>query len=404
MASKKLGKRPNAPALKEQPKPARAPAGKRSPAAGAPLSEEEFRAKVAQLVKGAPDDGAQTLLSIESLDDLWSKPRHFISTRSVAIDALIGGLGIPTGRITEIYGSEGLGKSTILDQIIAETQARGGLACLADTEHTRDLAYQGRLGVIHERMPKIQARSIESVFEHLRYWAVKGREMFGPDVPLLYGWDSVAGTPTEAELAADLKGEAAFGASGAKVIKCKFRAMSQVISEYQIGFVMTNQVYKKIGDFYGPEDETYGGGGPKFHSSIRLALSGRGWIRPRGSTKEDKVPPIGALLEVKTTKNKFTPPNRWKKVGMMFGYGIDNGWSLFTDLQDVLYTDGSPIIVPNGSWFGVNQTILSEMGIKASQWQGAHFGLNDLLAQHPPLYGRLCELYKQALTGVQAGA
>lgn len=348
----------------------------------------DFDDALAQLVKGAPSGGdAQTLLGAESLDDLWSKPRHYISTRCAGLDAIIGGLGVPTGRLTEFYGPEGSGKSTLVDQLIAETQTRGGLGCLADTEHARDLTYMSRLGVNIERMPSIQAHSIESVFEHLRYWAVKGREALGPDVPMLYVWDSVAGTPTRAEMAASV--DQKFQAEAAKVIKQQFRAVTQIIAEHQVAFVVTNQVYKKMGNFYGPEDETYGGSGIKYHATIRVGLRYAGQVKPRGASKEDRVPQIGMLVEAKVTKNKIAPPNRWRQYAIIYGYGVDNTWSLFTDLQ------AHGVIVANGSWYSLAQETQDAAKIKTPAWQGGHFGLADLIREHPPLYPVLLSKYAE---------
>lgn len=363
----------------------KAPAKEKGKATGAKL--DDFDTALAKLVDGAPGGDSQTLLHADSLDDLWSKPRHHISTRSVALDAIIGGLGVPTGRLTEFYGPEGSGKSTIVDQLIAETQARGGLAMLADTEHARDLEYMGRLGVNHSKMPKIQAQSIESVFEHLRYWAVKGREALGPDVPMLYVWDSVAGTPTRAEMAASV--EQKFQAEAAKVIKQQFRAVTQIIAEHQVAFVVTNQVYKKIGVFYGPDDETYGGGGIKYHATLRVGLRYAGQVKPRGASKEDRVPQIGQLVEAKITKNKIAPPNRWRQYAIIYGYGVDNAWSLFTDLQPV------GVIRQNGSWFSLDESVQEAVGIKVPSWQGGHFGLADIAREHPSIYAHLLKLYAE---------
>lgn len=381
-------KRGGKPANKAAKAPAKAPpTAKATPAAKKGAKLLGFDDALAALVKGAPSGGdAQTLLGAGSLDELWSKPRHYLSTRSVALDAIIGGLGVPSGRLTEIYGAEAAGKSTIVDQLIAETQSRGGLAALADTEHARDLSYMQRLGVNLERMPSIQAHSIESVFEHLRYWAVKGREALGPDVPMLYVWDSVAGTPTRAEMNASV--DQKFQAEAAKVIKQQFRAVTQIIAEHQVAFVVTNQVYKKMGNFFGPEDETYGGGGIKYHATLRIGLRYAGQVKPRGAAAEDRVPQIGQLVEAKVTKNKIAPPNRWRKFGIIYGYGVDNTWSLFTDLQG----NG---IVQNGSWFSLTDEVQDAAGIKVPSWQGGHFGLADIMREHPALYAKLLTLYAE---------
>jgi len=370
--------------------PAKAPApAKKTPGAKA-VKKVDYDAALAALVASAPSDDVQTLLGADGLDDLWSKPRHYISTRNPAMDAIIGGPGpgIPTGRLTEIYGPEASSKTTTVGHIIAETQARGGLAVLADTEHALSLDYMTALGVDTKRMPHIQCHSIEDVFEQLRHWAVKGRAALGPDVPMLFAWDSVAGTPTRAEMAASV--DQKFQAEAAKVIKQQLRAVTQIIAEHQVAFIVTNQVYKKMGNFYGPEDETYGGGGIKYHATLRIGLRYSGQVKPRGASKEDRVPQIGQLVEAKITKNKIGPPNRWRKYAVIYGHGVDQTWSLFEDLQGP-----AGVIGQSGSWFSLSEEVQDAVKIKVPSWQGGHFGLADIVREHPAIFQKLLALYAE---------
>lgn len=372
------------------PRKRKAPASKKStptPAKKAPAKKKQptgtFRERLANLVGAANIPGAESVLVEDgNIESLWSTPRTYISTRAIAIDKLIGHPGLPTGRFVEVYGPEGSGKSTLVDQLVAETQARGGVAVVVDTEHVRDKAYMAALGVRVDEIVWVQATTIESVFAAIRYYCQTIRQEFGDDVPILFVWDSVADTPTMAEFKAE-PGQK-FQAEAAKVIKQEFRTTTQVVAESQALVVCVNQVYKKIGNFFGPDDETYGGGGIKYLSSVRLALMVVGTVKPRGATKEDKVAPVGQIVFVKTTKNKVGPPLKWRKMMIYFGHGVDNGWSLFEELQ------APGIIQQNGSWYRLSP----EYG-DFPPWQGGHWGLNELIAGNPDLYKRLLKAYEE---------
>lgn len=379
------GKRGNA-ANKATKKEAPAPAKKAPAKAKAVGSSGTFAEKMAALTAGSPSGTAQ-IVDIEAIDDLWSIPRHWIPTGSIAIDAAIGGPqpGLPTGRLTEVFGPENIGKTTFLAALITQCQRMGGMPILTDTEHKIDLHRLRDLGVDLKRLQFEQVSAIEDVFDVLKYWLVKGREMMGPDVPMLFAWDSVAGTPSRAEFKADT--DQKFQAEAAKILKQQFRSCAQLIAQNQAAVVVTNQVYAKMGGSWGPTDETYGGGAIKYHSTIRISLRFAGQLKPPGATAEDKVPPVGQLVEARIIKNQIAAPWRFRRYAIRYDVGIDDTWSIFTELKEKGY------IVTSGSWLQISKQLQEHLGIETKSFQGGHFGLTALCTEYPQLYALMRDIY-----------
>lgn len=380
---KRGGKNKAAAAPAKKPTPAKKPpANKRAP------GNDSFEDKLSSLIEGSPG-GNTSLVDETALEGLWSRPKHYIPTGSIAIDAAIGGPqpGLPSGRLTEISGPENIGKTTFLAALIAQAQRMGGLPVVVDSEHKMDLDRLRMLGVDLSRMPFEQVSTIEDVFEVLKYWAPKARAMLGPDVPILFAWDSVAGTPTRAEFNA-APGDK-FRAEAAKVLKQEFRTCAQIVAQTQVTLVATNQIYAKMGNSFAPENETYGGGAIKYHATVRISLWFAGQMKPPGASAEDKVPPVGQLVKATIIKNQIAPPWRSKKYAIRYKEGIDNVWSLFEELVP------HGVIEQNGSWFRLSAALQKELGIETRAWQGSHFGLNELINEHPALYAKLISIYSE---------
>jgi recombination protein RecA len=368
-----------------------APADKPSPAKRSPAKkrgeEGSFDDKLSQLMAGSP--GNPILVDADTINELWSVPQYYLRTGSIAIDTAIGGPkpGIPGGRITEIFGENSVGKSSLLAALIAETQRAGGLPIVVDSEHKMDLSRLSTLGVNLARMPFEQVSTIEQVFDVFKHWGPKGREMLGPGVPILFAWDTVAGCPTAAEFGADT--DQKFQAAAAKVLKQQFRACSQMIAQTQAAFVVTNQIYASMKQGYGSEIETYGGGAIKFHSTVRIWLRFAGQMKPPGWSETNRLPTVGQIVRATVVKNQIAPPWRTKEYGLRYKEGVDNVWSLFNELTPL------GVIQQNGSWYRLNETIQAELGIETSAWQSGHFGLNEVINTHPELYGKLISLYEE---------
>lgn len=351
-----------------------------------------FKGRVTSLILKDAEDNPESLDAF-----LWSAPQYFVSTQSIAIDKALGLPGIPAGRITEIYGPPSSGKSTLLDHLIAEVQRKGGIAVLCDTEHARDLKYMRAIGIDTSRIIIVQVQTIEDVFATLTGYAVQLREQLGPGVPILFAWDSIAETPTIAEMAAE-HGEK-FRAEAAKAIHQAIRTSAQVISKNQVAVVFVNQTYKKMAGYgHGDGDETYGGNAVKFAASIRLDLLSVAGLKPPGAGDDDRVPPAGNIVSLRVVKNKLASPWRKRNFAIRYGQGIDNGWSLWNDFAgkpEFRYASEDPAIVQNGAWYSIAPSVQSKLGIDLKSWQGGHWPLAQICADNPGLWDELVFRYKE---------
>ena len=434
-------------------------------------------------------DQASTLDMSEQL----GQPRGFVGTRNIALDRALGS-AIPLGRVTEISGWPGAGKSTILDQILAQCQADGGVAVLADTERTRNRKYMMQLGCLPESMIWVGGGTVELMFHEIETlarsvahynaiaWAAAlnragvkcpapdthpyqiteksatkggkakvlaayqfarwGRAQAGAlltwqakvgvhpsairdaasraalrpvilhtddrdeqaaaaaawgrgeshplaspaDRPIMIGWDSVAGTPTEEEL--EGQPEDVHPATAAKVIRRNLRRLVQLIDDEAIGFVIINQRYEKIkmagGPQWGPSSETYGGGGIKYHTTIRVEVDKVGEIYPPGTTREDHAAPMGQIVRIKVPKNKVESPFREEQFGLIFGRGAENAWAVYEDLKE----RGIIRVGGGGSSF-VDPSILGASDRSFRGWTD----LANMIAADPVLWATLRALY-----------
>jgi len=418
-------------------RPAKRTAAKKAPAKKAPSKKNTAKKKttakkkeltVEEQLQQAVDGDEASAIASSGTDILWSKPKYWISTRNVALDKRLGGRGLPGGRLIEAFGPESSGKSTLVDQCIAEVQAREGLAVLIDSEHVRDPGYMAVLGVdrgvkcphcpppdddaeirtiwvgdgkrqckdCKKQFPGVkiplivaQVNYIEQVFDKLHYWCAQGRQIAGDaEVPVLVVWDSVAGTPTKEEYEAGSLDDK-FRASAAKVIKQGMRRACQIMARTGVTTVVTNQVYAGMNRF-GNDKITYGGDGIRYHATIRIDMLVVGQLKPRGAKPEDKVPPVGQLVSAMIVKNKIAPPMQRARFAIVFGQGVDNGYAIWYDnCGPQVKPPPNAFIHASGSWYRLDES----MGDYAA-WQGAHWGLNEMVRGHPKLWKKLTTAYE----------
>jgi recombination protein RecA len=254
---------------------------------------------------------------------------HWVSTRNFMIDSCIaGGLPmprpiIPFGRVTEIAGLNGTGKTTLLLQIMAETQAAGGVAAIIDTEQALDLQYAERLGVNLSKLIVVQADTIEDVFVK-KEALITTIKQYDSDRLICLGWDSLGQTPTNAQAEADPGDH--FYAEAAKVVGKNLQRTTQMISKQRIALIVNNHVYRKMDVKFGDPWESYGGQKIQFVATLRIRLKRVGQI---SEEHEGTKQVVGHKVEMKIIKNKMAPLLRSVNVPCIGNHGFSLDYSIF---------------------------------------------------------------------------
>jgi recombination protein RecA len=318
--------------------------------------------------------GDQTVIR---LGDAVHMAVETIPSGSLGVDISIGAGGIPRGRITEIYGPESSGKTTLCLHVIAEAQKRGGLCAFIDMEHARDPAYAARVGVNTDTLYVAQPDTGENALEITEALVRSG----ALDVIVI---DSVAALVPRAEIEGEM-GDSHVGLQ-ARLMSQALRKLSGAIKQSNVSVMFTNQIREKVGVMYGSPETQPGGRALKFYASVRLDIRRVEGIKVGGDT-------VGNRTRVRVTKNKVAAPFRECEFDIMF---YENGISKTGEIVDFGVELG--FIEKRGAFFRYNDGLLGQGRENAKQFLlenkavsneiedaiRAHFGLAANVVAPPP--------------------
>ena len=293
-----------------------------------------------------------------------------IPTGSLAVDMALGIGGIPRGRVSEVYGPESSGKTTLALQVIAEAQKLGGVAAFIDVEHALDPNYARNLGVkideLYVSQPDTGEQGLEIVDMLVRSNAV--------DVVVV---DSVAAMVPKAEIEGEM-GDSHVGLQ-ARLMSQALRKLTAIISKTNTAVIFINQIREKIGVMFGNPETTPGGRAMKFYASVRIE------VRRQDSLKSGSEN-VGNRVKAKIVKNKLAPPFKTAEFDILFGKGISREGSLL----DIGVETG--VVEKTGNWFSFQGSRLGQ-GRENSR---------STLEDHPEIANEIDRLVREAL-GLASG-
>ncbi len=295
------------------------------------MSDKRFKAL--ELAKAQIEKqyrGEELFVELES--DSFKVRDNVISTGCLSLDLALGVGGIPKGRIIELYGPEGSGKTTLALHIVAEAQKAGGIAAYIDMEHALDTEYMKKLGINTAELivsqPSFGEQALDMTDTLIRSNAL--------DLIII---DSVAALVPKAELDGEMGDH--FVGLHARLMSQAMRKLTGTVKKTDTCLIFINQIREKIGVMFGNPETTTGGRALKFYSSVRMEIR-------RVTAVKEGTEFVGARVRVKIVKNKVAPPFKSTEFDIMYGEGI----SYVGDIID-LAVEGE-IIQKTGAWYAYN--------------------------------------------------
>ena len=312
---------------------------------------------------------------LDGVDQTPTDVTDWISTGSTILDLAVSNKpdgGLAAGRITEINGLEGSGKSLIGAHALASTQKKGGLAVYIDTESSVSSEFLQAIGIDTENMLYVHLETVEEIFDTIETIVAKIRES-DKDKLVTILVDSLAAASTKVEMDADFDKDG-WATAKAIVISKAMRKITQLIARQRVCLIFTNQLRQKLGVMFGDPWTTSGGKALPFHSSTRIRLKNVGQI------KDAKKNTIGIKIRAQVIKNRLGPPLRSADFSLYFDKGIDDFGSWLEVLK------GHKLIKQAGAWY-----TLEDQDGKEHKFQSKDFG--SLMADEDTqkyIYDKIC--------------
>lgn len=341
---------------------------------------DELAQSLADALNKVSKDG-KVAFFLDGNDNAPTEFTDFISTGATMLDIAISNRphgGIAAGRITEITGLEGSGKSLLCAHLLADTQARDGVAIIIDTETAVNVEFYQAIGIDMNSLIWVNADTVEKVFDLLVAGIEHIRTKYKDKNKLVtIVVDSVAAAPTQKELEADFSKDG-YATDKAIIISKAMRKLTGMIAREKIAVVFTNQLRQKMNAMpFSDPWTTSGGKAIAFHASTRLRLSQTGKI----SDKDGNV--IGVKVKADVVKNRLGPPHRKAEFEIYFNRGIDDNASWLKTMKE------HDLIKQSGAWYTfVDETTGEEIKFQSKDFKAF---LAEDLERKERIYQKICE-------------